>query len=89
MRKASNIKQEPMTDHRNTESPDRQSEAFMQAVEKGDTHRIEEPLLQEEEDRFEDELRALWNEAPPGTSKPTKSKMHSAPSSVACARCTT
>ncbi len=62
MRKASNIKQEPMTDHRNTESPDRQSEAFMQAVEKGDTHRIEELLLQEEEDRFEDELRALWNE---------------------------
>ena len=51
-----------MTDHRNTESPDRQSEAFMQAVEKGDTHRIEELLLQEEEDRFEDELRALWNE---------------------------
>lgn len=51
-----------MTDHRKTESSDRTSEEFRQAVEKGDTHRLEELLLQEKEDRFDDELRALWNE---------------------------
>ncbi len=54
-----------MTDNRHTDPETRRAEEFRRAVEEGDTDRIEQLLLQEEEGAFDDELRAAWNEPVP------------------------
>lgn len=67
-----------MAENRNTDPENSPAEKFRRAVKEGDIDLLEHLLLQEEDDAFDDQLRAAWNEpVPPVAANDLEEAFHS------------